>query len=113
MKKAIKRLVVLGQSIAEKYQLGHDVPSTTDRWINALADDGKDGYGGKGPFELPPEHKAALVLESGTFSCANCKFVNAEKHECNNPYYIKWNGDSRKLPDAPLDKICSDWFDPK
>lgn len=68
----------------------------------------RDQYGGI-EFELPPDHKAMMVLKNGGFSCANCRFVNAEKHECNNEYYIKWNG-SKKLPDAPLDKICSDWF---
>lgn len=91
----IKRLIVLADDFEKK-----------------LAAD-KGEYGGKGGFELPPDHKAAMVLESGTFSCANCKFVNAEKHECNSDYYIKWNGGSKKLPDAPLDKICSDWFSPK
>lgn len=121
MKKATKKLIVLGQTIAEKYQLGHDVPSTTDNWMNALNDDSKEksednsenNYGGKGEFELPPDHKAAMVIKGGSFSCANCKFVNAEKHECNNPYYIKWNGGDKKLPDAPLRNICSDWFSPK
>ena len=107
MEKA-KHLIVLGQTIEEKYGLGNDVPSTTDRWMNALADDGE--YGGK-EFSLPPDHKAMMVIKGGGFSCANCKFVDAEKHECNNKYYIKWHG-SKKLPDAPLSDICSDWFLP-
>lgn len=73
----------------------------------------KENYGGKGEFELPDNHKAAMVLKEGTFSCANCKFVNKEKHECNNEHYIEWNGGSKKLPDAELELICSDWFEPK
>lgn len=73
----------------------------------------KDGYGGKGPFELPSSHKAAMEVPKGGSSCSNCKFVDAEKHECKNQYYIKWNGNDPKLPDLPLDQICSDWFEAK
>ena len=91
---ATKHLVVLAEKFAQK--IGKP----------------KGEYGGKGPLILPASHKALLVLESGTFSCANCKFVNAEKHECGSPHFIEWNG-GRKLPDAPLEKICSDWFEPK
>lgn len=78
-----------------------------------FAKETKGEYGGKGPFELPTDHTAGMVIKSGTFSCANCKYVDAEKHECKNTHYIVWNGDDPKLPDAPLDKICSDWFEPK
>lgn len=113
MKPKTRKLVILGQSIEARYQLGFDAPETTSKWESAEANDDKNNYGGKGKFELPSDHKAAMVLTSGTFSCANCKFVNAEKHECNNSHYIEWNGGSKKLPDAPLDKICSDWFEPK
>lgn len=67
-------------------------------------------YGGKGPFELPKNHKPAMQVTKGGSSCKNCKFVNAEKHECNSPYYQKWNGNA-KLPDLPLDEICSDWWE--
>lgn len=70
-------------------------------------------YGGKGKFALPADHKAAMVITGGSFSCANCKFVDAEKHECKSDYYIEWNGGDPKLPDAPLNLICSDWFSPK
>jgi hypothetical protein len=92
----VKKLIVLAEDFEKK-----------------LGAENKGQYGGKGPFKLPETHMAAMVLESGTFSCANCKFVDAEKHECSSPHYIKWNGGSKKLPDAPLEKICSDWFDPK
>jgi len=92
----IKKLVVLADAFEKK-----------------LATENAGEYGGKGEFELPSDHKAAMVLKNGTFSCANCKFVNVEKHECNSVHYIKWNGESRKLPNAPLTFICSDWFEPK
>lgn len=73
----------------------------------------KGEYGGKGKFELPPEHKAAMQITKGGSSCANCRFVDAENHACKNKYYIQWNGGSDKLPDLPLDEICSDWWEPK
>ena len=92
MKPKTRHLVILGQEVSAKYAAS-------------------DGYGGK-TFDLPSDHKGAMVITHGGFSCAHCEYVNAEKHECNNEYYIKWNG-SKKLPDAPLDKICSDWFEPR
>ena len=50
----------------------------------------KDGeYGGKGEFELPEDHKAAVQVTKGGSCCKNCKFVDADKHECKNQYYIK------------------------
>lgn len=68
-------------------------------------------YGGKGKFELPSNHKAAMQVTKGGSCCKNCKYVDAENHECNNKYYIQWN-ESKKLPDLPLDEICSDWWEP-
>lgn len=107
-----KRLIVLGQTMQQRHQLGENTPSITDNWENALAKDhNSDGYGGE-VFDLPPNHKGALVSDVG-FSCATCKWVNAEKHECNNKYYINWNDGSKKLPDAPLENICSDWWESK
>lgn len=89
----VKRLIVLANEFAEK-----------------LAS--KDGeYGGKGPFELPDTHKAAMQVSKGGSCCENCEYVDAEKHECKNQYYIKWNGNDPKLPDLPLDEICSDWWE--
>lgn len=93
-----KRLIILGQKLSEKY-------NTTDN--------GGGEYGGKGKFELPPDHIAAIQVPKGGSCCKNCEFVDAEKHECKNPHYIKWNGDDPKLPDLPLDEICSDWYGPK
>lgn len=72
-----------------------------------------DGYGGKGSFELPSNHIAALQVPKGGSCCLNCEFVDEEKHECKSPYYIKWNGNDPKLPDLPLDEICSDWWQGK
>lgn len=72
----------------------------------------KDGYGGKGPFELPVDHKAAMQVTKGGSCCKNCKYVDADKHACKNHHYIKWNGGSGKLPKLPLDEICSDWWEP-
>ena len=70
-------------------------------------------YGGKGKFELPDNHKAAIQVTKGGSCCKNCKYVDAENHACKNKYYIKWNGGSGKLPDLPLDEICSDWWEAK
>lgn len=95
---SVKRLKIIANSFADKL----------------AAQEIEDGeYGGKGPFELPDDHKAAMQVTKGGSCCKNCKFVDAEKHECKNPYYIKWNGDDPKLPDLPLDEICSDWWQPK
>lgn len=69
-------------------------------------------YGGKGPFELPDEHKAAMQVTKGGSSCSNCKWVDAEKNECKSDYYIKWNGGDPKIP-MPLDEFCSDWWQAK
>jgi hypothetical protein len=73
----------------------------------------KGEYGGKGEFELPKSHVAAMQVTKGGSCCKNCKYVDAAKHECKNPHYIKWNGDDPKLPVLPLDEICSDWWEPK
>ena len=67
-------------------------------------------YGGKGPFELPPDHVAAMPVPKGGACCAKCKFVDVENHACLEPNYIAWNGGEPALPDLPLDEICSDWF---
>jgi len=90
-----KRLLILAQKFEE------------------LTEQEENNYGGKGKFELPSNHKAAMVIENGTFSCANCKFVDVENHSCNNSYYIQWNGGDGKLPNVSLEKICSDWFEVK
>lgn len=94
--KSVRRLVVLANDFAEKL---------------AAKEEGE--YGGKGEFELPDSHKAAMQVTKGGSCCENCKFVDADKHECKNQHYIKWNGNDPKLPDLPLDEICSDWWEPK
>jgi hypothetical protein len=76
-------------------------------------DKGKGEYGGKGPFTLPPDHKAAMQVAKGGTTCLNCEYVDVEKHECKNSHYVLWNGNDPKLPDLPLDEICSDWWEPK
>lgn len=68
--------------------------------------------GGKGLFKLPVTHLAAMPVTKGGSSCANCKFVAPESHSCANPHYVEWNGDDPRLPNLPLDQICSDWWEP-
>ena len=94
--KEIKRLIVLANNFDSKASR----PS-------------KGEYGGKGKFELPTNHIAAIEVPEGGSCCANCKCVDAENHECMNKYYIEWNGGNSKLPDLPLNKICSDWYEPE
>ena len=93
----LRRLTVLADTFARKL----------------AAEEGKGEYGGKGEFELPDNHKAAMQVTKGGSCCENCKHVDAENHACKSPYYIKWNGGDPKLPDLPLDEICSDWWEPK
>lgn len=95
--KNIRRLIVLADKFEKKI----------------AAEDSKEEYGGKGTFELPSSHKAAMQVTKGGSCCQNCKFVDAEKHACKNKYYIQWNGGDDKLPDLPLDEICSDWWEPQ
>jgi hypothetical protein len=92
---SIKRLTILADQFEKKI----------------ASQDGE--YGGKGEFELPATHKAAMQVTKGGSSCKNCRFVDAENHACKNKYYIKWNGGDNKLPDLPLDEICSDWWEPR
>lgn len=91
----IKRLIVLADQFEQK-----------------IAAESQGEYGGKGPFELPSDHKAAMQVTKGGSCCKNCEYVNAEKHACKNQHYIKWNGGDDKLPNLPLDEICSDWWEP-
>ena len=67
-------------------------------------------YGGKGPFELPADHVAAIQVPKGGACCAKCKFVDVANHACLEPNYGNWNGGDSALPELPLDEICSDWF---
>lgn len=76
------------------------------------APEGSDdpNYGGKGAFNLPADHVAAMEVPKGGACCEKCVYVDAENHQCLEPNYIEWNGGDPKLPDLPLDQICSDWF---
>src|SRR5512135_18546 len=85
--------------IAQEEEQGQEAPETE-----------APSYGGKGPFELPPDHIAAMPVPKGGACCAKCKFVDAENHACLEPNYIVWNGGDTALPNLPLDEICSDWF---
>lgn len=105
------RLIILGQSLEAKWLLDQETPSISPKYENAPAKD-KGEYGGKGEFELPKDHKAFMPVTKGGSSCKNCKYVDIEKNGCMNKHYVKWNGDN-KLPNVPLDEICSDWWEPK
>lgn len=94
--------------------MAYQLKVIADKFEEILIKEGKKGqYGGKGEFSLPKNHKAAMQVTKGGASCENCKFVNAAKHECKNKFYAVWNGGSKKLPDLPLDEICSDWWQSK
>lgn len=69
-------------------------------------------YGGGGPFNLPPDHIAAMQVPKGGSCCANCAFVDVDNHACKEPNYITWNGGDSTLPPLELDEICSDWYTP-
>lgn len=84
-----------------------------DSFEEKLTSQAKNEYGGEGTFELPKNHIAAIQVPKGGSCCQNCKYVDVKNHACENKHYIKWNGDSGKLPDLPLDEICSDWYEPK
>lgn len=68
-------------------------------------------YGGKGKFELPDSHEAAIRVPKGGSSCSNCRFVSADGKHCENHHWVQWNGGDNKLP-YPADEYCSDWFEP-
>lgn len=83
--------------------------------FHKLASENVNNYGGKGPFELPPDHKAGMIVENGGFSCANCKFIEIRNDgpHCNSELFQKWNGNESKLPVDDPETYCSDWFEPK
>lgn len=89
----------------------HDVIVLAEQFEKKIA--AKAEYGGKGSFELPSSHKAAMKVTKGGSSCKNCRFVDAKNHSCKNKYYIEWNGGDSKLPDLELDEFCSDWWMPQ
>jgi hypothetical protein len=97
---ATRYLRVIAQEEQQQEQEGQQAPS----------EDEAPNYGGKGPFELPPDHVAAIQVPKGGACCAKCKFVDVANHACLEPNYVNWNGGDSALPDLPLDEICSDWF---
>lgn len=110
-----KKLVVLGQSLSEKWQLGQETPVISDKVENASANDKQGEYGGKGKFELPSDHKAGMKVPYGGSSCANCKFLRMEEDgpHCEASYFVQWNGGNDKIPTDDPKSYCSDWFMPK
>lgn len=72
-----------------------------------------NNYGGKGKFELPKTHKAAMRVPKGGSCCLNCAFLRVGhiNYECSNKYWIQWNGGNAELP-LPPDEYCSDWYEP-
>lgn len=66
---------------------------------------------------LPPDHKAAMEVPRGGSMCANCEYLkDAKKGLCGNKNFIAWAGlnkpaGSDKIP-LPIDRYCSDWYEP-
>lgn len=86
------------------------IASRVARRLPIVAADDQPNYGGKGPFNLPADHVAAMEVPKGGACCEKCVFVDAENHACKQPDYVTWNGGDPSLPNLPLDQICSDWF---
>jgi hypothetical protein len=63
-------------------------------------------------IDVPDDHLPLIPTPKGGSSCANCRFVDAEAHECNSPEYVEWNG-GPELPSRDLDSMCSDWWEPE
>lgn len=60
-------------------------------------------------FVLPRNHEPGMQVPKGGSSCAKCEYLADNKTDCNNEYFIKWNGGPR-IP-GKIDEYCSDWFD--
>lgn len=67
-------------------------------------------YGGK-DFELPANHKPFMKITSPGSSCANCKYISADKKTCGNKLFVQWYG-KNELP-QPATNYCSDWWEPR
>ena len=93
-----KKLIVLANNFAIK-----------------LAAEEKGEYGGKGPFELPDNHKAGMIVPKGGSCCANCKFMEMRKDgpHCTASYWVQWNGGDSRLPVDDPETYCSDFWMPK
>lgn len=77
--------------------------------------DSDKNYGGKGPFKLPPDHKAGMIVPKGGACCANCKFgeMREDGPHCKSTYWIEWNGGDSRLPVDDPETYCSDFWSPK
>jgi hypothetical protein len=84
----------------------------SEKFAQDLAD---NNYGGKGKFELPPNHIAGVKVPKGGSCCANCKFgeMRDDGPHCNSTYWIEWNGGSSRLPVDDPETYCSDFWEPK
>jgi hypothetical protein len=69
-------------------------------------------FGGKGPFILPDEHIAGMVVPKGGSSCANCRFadVRDDGPHCTESNWVAWNGGESRLPVDDPETYCSDWY---
>lgn len=108
-----KKLIVLGQTIQQRLQLGNEVASTSDVVENAEAKDhNSDGYGGE-VFDLPESHKAGMKVPKGGSSCANCKFSEMKEDgpHCHSEYWVRWNGGETRLPVDDPETYCSDFWE--
>lgn len=72
-------------------------------------------YGGKGPFELPPDHIAGVIVPKGGSCCANCEYLTMKEDgpHCHNTYWTKWNGGDSRLPVDDPETYCSDFWQGK
>jgi hypothetical protein len=59
----------------------------------------------------PPDHPLGMIVPLGGSDCAKCKYVRNKNLDCDNDYFVNWNG-SHKLP-APADEYCCDFFESK
>lgn len=71
-------------------------------------------FGGKGPFNLPDDHVAAIKVPKGGSCCANCHFgeMRDDGPHCNEPNWTVWNGGNSRLPVDDPETYCSDWYKP-
>jgi hypothetical protein len=60
-------------------------------------------------IDVPAGHQVGMRVPKGGSSCAKCKYVNDGGEECSEPNFIKWNDDSRKLPE-PANEYCCDFY---
>ena len=80
-------------------------------------EDRDNPYSRSGAAEFPPDHQAGMEVPKGGSDCAKCKFLRADRKNCSNEYFIRWNGPNKpagsSLIPLPIDRYCSDWFEAK